>query len=95
MAKCCTEQMLLSAVLDRQGFTHQLPWKEIIPGICKLWMEGDMARAGGGMHGWLFGKEETFCIKILNLCFSCDPFILLLGIHPEEINLDVGKDSRT
>lgn len=53
MAKCCTEQMLLPAVLDRQGFTHQLPWKEIIPGICKLWMEGAVARAGGGMHGWL------------------------------------------
>ena len=36
MAKCCTEQMLLSAVSDKQGFTHQLLWKEIIPGICKL-----------------------------------------------------------
>ena len=46
------------------------------------------------LHGWLFGKE-ILCIKILNVCFSCDPFILLLGIHPEEINLDVDKDSCT
>ena len=55
MAKCCTEQMLLSAVSDKQGFTHQFPWKEIIPGICRLWMEGAVARAA-----WVaFWKRDT------------------------------------
>lgn len=43
--------------------------------------------------GRLFGKEEAVCIKSLNICFSCDPFIPLLAIHPEEISIDVDKHS--
>lgn len=43
---------------------------------------------------WCFGKEEAVCIGGLNLCFLCDPFISLLGIHPEVI-IDVDKGSCT
>lgn len=45
-----------------------------------------------GRNAWVaFWKRGDIPL----VCFSCDPFILLLGIHPEEINLDVDKDSHT
>lgn len=39
--------------------------------------------------GRLSGKEDAVCLEGLDMCFSRDPFIPLLGIQPEKVVIDV------